>query len=302
MHLPFPDHRAAPPVFRFAPSPNGPLHRGHALSALLNAELANRHGGRFLLRIEDIDPERSRPEHIAAIEDALDWLGLVWEQPVRRQSQHMYEYARALETLKAKGVVYPCFCTRGDMARIVTEAEAQGKIWPRDPDGAPLYSGACRTLAKDDATSRIAKGEPHQWRLDMQKALASMGPVQWRAFDPKTGAVETRNADPLRWGDVVIARKGLPTSYHLSVIVDDALQGVTHVVRGTDLEAATDIHAVLQKLLGLPHLLYWHHPLILDGEGRKLAKSKGSLSLQDERARGVTANVLCAQALALLDQ
>lgn len=302
MELPFPDRPAGPPVFRFAPSPNGPLHRGHALSAILNAELALKHHGRFLLRIEDIDAGRSRPEHIAAIEDALHWLGLDWEKPARRQSQHMQDYAAVLEALKAKGVVYPCFCTRGDLAHEVAVAEADGTLWPRDPDGAPLYSGRCGTLSPDDAMARIARGEPHQWRLAMSKALALTGPLHWRAFDPKSGAVETRLADPLRWGDPVIARKGLPTSYHLSVVVDDALQGVTHVVRGTDLEAATDIHAVLQKLLELPPPLYWHHSLIVDEEGRKLAKSKGSLSLQDERAQGVKPGALRAQALALLDQ
>lgn len=303
MELPFPDHHSAgPPVFRFAPSPNGALHRGHALSAILNAELAKRHGGRFLLRIEDIDPERSKPEHIAAIEEALDWLGLIWETPVRHQSQHMDDYARALSTLKGKGVLYPCFCTRGALAAAVADAEARGQQWPRDPDGAPLYSGHCRTLSPDEAAARIARGEPHQWRLDMAKALALTGPVLWHAFDPRTGYVTLHDADPLRWGDVVIARKGLPTSYHLSVVVDDALQGITHVVRGTDLEAATDIHAVLQTLLGLSQPLYWHHQLILDEQGRKLAKSKGSLSLQDERASGVTPDELRAQALALLAQ
>lgn len=303
MTLPFPDHHTeGPPVFRFAPSPNGPLHRGHALSAILNAELARRHGGRFLLRIEDIDAERSRKEHIAAIEDGLNWLGLAWELPVRQQSQHMDDYARALDELKRKGVLYPCFCTRGALAAKVANAEARGLEWSRDPDGAPLYDGACRDLSAMERAARLATGEAHQWRLDMRKALALTGPLVWRRFNPQTGATMDVAANPLRWGDPVIARKGLPTSYHLSVVVDDALQGVTHVVRGTDLEAATDIHIVLQALLALPQPLYWHHPLVMDGDGRKLAKSKGSPSLQDERAAGIAAHSLKAEALLLLAQ
>lgn len=303
MRLPFPDyHHSGPPVFRFAPSPNGLLHRGHALSALLNAELARRHQGRFLLRIEDIDVERSRPEHIATIYDDLHWLGLDWEMPVRRQSQHMADYADALDQLKERGVVYPCFCTRSVLAQKVSDAEARGETWPRDPDGAPLYDGACRALSNDVRAQRMNAGEPFQWRLDMARALALTGPLNWQSFDPKTGSVTRREADPLRWGDPVIARKGLSTSYHLSVVVDDALQGVTHIVRGTDLEAATDIHAVLQTLLGLPQPLYWHHPLIMDEDGRKLSKSKGSLSLQDERRAGVAPAALRDAALRFLGQ
>ena len=303
MTLPFPAHHTqGPPVFRFAPSPNGPLHRGHALSAILNAELARRHGGRFLLRIEDIDAARSRKEHIAAIDDDLSWLGLAWEQPVRLQSQHMDEYAAALEPLKRKGVLYPCFCTRGTLAAKVADAAARGVEWLRDSDGTPLYDGTCREMSSIDRDARFAIGEAHQWRLDMRKALALTGPLVWHCFDPQTGATTAVTADPLRWGDPVIARKGLPTSYHLSVVVDDALQGITHVVRGTDLEAATDIHCVLQNLLALPQPLYWHHPLVMDREGRKLAKSKGSPSLQDERAAGIAAHNLRAEALLFLAQ
>ena len=302
MSLPFAGHhKGGPPVFRFAPSPNGPLHRGHALSALLNAELARRHGGRFLLRIEDIDAERSRKEHIAAIEDGLTWLGLDWDRPVRQQSQHMEDYARALDALKRKGVLYPCFCTRGAITAKVADAAARGALWPRDPDGAPLYDGVCRSVPMPEQEARIAAGEAHQWRLDTQKALGLTGPLAWHRFDPHTGQAERVAADPLRWGDPVIARKGLPTSYHLSVVVDDVLQGISHVVRGIDLEPATDIHVVLQSLLGLPQPFYWHHPLVLDAEGRKLAKSKGSRSLQDERAAGVTPQSLRAEALSVLD-
>lgn len=303
MSLPFPtDHRAGPPVFRFAPSPNGPLHRGHALSAILNAELAARQHGRFLLRIEDIDAERSRKEHVAAIEEGLSWLGLRWEQPVRHQSHHLSDYEAALSILQERGVVYPCFCTRGTLAAKVAESTTRNAPWPRDPDGAPLYDGACRASSAQARAQRIAAGEPHQWRLDTAKALAITGPVSWDRFDPRSGETVRVTADPLRWGDPVMARKALPTSYHLSVVVDDALQGITHVVRGLDLEAATDIHAVLQTLLILPRPLYWHHPLVLDAEGRKLSKSKGSLSLQDERTQGVSAQSLREHALALLDQ
>jgi glutamyl-Q tRNA(Asp) synthetase len=303
MDLPFPAHCPnGPPVFRFAPSPNGLLHRGHARSALLNAELAHRHGGRFLLRIEDIDPERSRPEHIAAVEDDLHWLGLTWEKPVRLQSRHASDYAKALTALCRKDVVYPCFCTRGQLVAKVSAAEGEGRAWPRDPDGAPLYDGACRELSKDARIEKMKAGTPHQWRLDMARALALIGAVRWQDFDPKAGTVQEHAANPLRWGDPVIARKGLGTSYHLSVVVDDALQGITHVVRGTDLEAATDVHVVLQRLLDLPTPLYWHHPLILDEEGRKLSKSKGSRTLRDEQGQGVSAAVLRDDAMRLLDQ
>lgn len=291
-----------PPVFRFAPSPNGPLHRGHALSALLNAELAARHAGRFLLRIEDIDAERSRPEHIAGIDEALGWLGLAWEKPVRQQSQHMGDYARALEALKAKGVLYPCFCTRGMIAADCAAAEARGETVWRDPDGAPLYAGRCRGLSSDEIAKRLAQGDVPQWRLNTARALAITGPLRWHSFEPLTGAIAVHAADPLRWGDPVIARKGLPTSYHLSVVVDDAFQGITHVVRGTDLEAATDIHVLLQALLGVVQPLYWHHPLILDDDGKKLAKSKGALSLLAERDAGLDVAILCDVAFAFLDQ
>lgn len=301
MKLPMPAFAPdGPPVFRFAPSPNGPLHRGHARSALLNGELAQRHRGRFLLRIEDIDAERSRPEHIAAIGEALTWLGLVWEKPVRFQSQSMETYAAALETLKARGLVYPCFCTRGEIAKAWEAAEARGETVRRDPDGAALYSGRCRAVSAHESATRLAQGEQPQWRLDTAKALAVTGPLKWQAFDPVTGRLAQHEADPLRWGDPVLARKGLPTSYHLAVVLDDGAQGITHVVRGADLEAATDIHCVLQALLGLPQPFYWHHPLILDEEGHKLAKSKGAPSLLSLPGGDITPAVLRADASALL--
>jgi glutamyl-Q tRNA(Asp) synthetase len=276
------------PVFRFAPSPNGRLHLGHAYSALLNADLAARSGGRFLLRIEDIDVTRCRPEFEAAIYDDLAWLGLSWATPVRRQSEHLDVYRAAAEGLKGRGLLYPCFCTRRDIGAAVAEKETE-ETWPRDPDGAPLYPGRCRSLAGSKVARRRDAGEPHAWRLDMAAALAQApGPHHISRFAP-SGVVDTIAARPERWGDAVIMRKEIPTSYHLSVTVDDAVQGVTHVVRGRDLEAATDLHVFLQALLALPSPRYHHHPLIADDEGGKLSKSLKSESLADLRAKDVTA-------------
>ncbi|WP_201835150.1 tRNA glutamyl-Q(34) synthetase GluQRS [Microvirga zambiensis] len=276
------------PVFRFAPSPNGQLHLGHAYSALLNADFARRFGGRFLLRIEDIDIARCRPEFEAAIHEDLAWLGLTWELPVRRQSEHFSDYRVAFLQLKERGAVYPCFCSRKDIAAAIACREAEtGRPSPRDPDGTPLYPGTCRSLSGEEAERRIAKSEPHAWRLDsagLQHILP--GPYHYRRFD-REGREETVAADPRRWGDTVIVRKETPTSYHLSVVVDDALQGITHVVRGQDLEAATDLHVLLQVLLGLPTPLYHHHGLVLDPMGDKLAKRRQSTSLAEARAEGI---------------
>ncbi|HZH51147.1 MAG TPA: tRNA glutamyl-Q(34) synthetase GluQRS [Microvirga sp.] len=276
------------PVFRFAPSPNGRLHLGHAYSALLNADLAQRFGGRFLLRIEDIDLTRCRRELEAAIYDDLAWLGLSWEAPVRRQSEHFDDYRAAFAQLKGRGLAYPCFCSRKDIGEAVACREAEGRPWPRDPDGAPLYPGTCRDMAREEADRRIAAGEPHAWRIAMERALAlSPGPHGFRCFD-RDGNGGERRADPGRWGDAVLVRKDTPTSYHLSVVVDDALQGVTHVVRGNDLEAATDLHVLLQDLLDLPTPHYHHHDLVLDLAGDKLSKSRRSEALADLRERGVS--------------
>jgi glutamyl-Q tRNA(Asp) synthetase len=277
------------PVFRFAPSPNGRLHLGHAYSALLNADWSRRWNGRLLLRIEDIDLTRCRPDFAAAIEEDLAWLGLVWERPVRRQSEHFDDYRRAAGVLRSRGVLYPCLCSRKDLAHAVVEREASRRqAWPRDPDGAPLYPGTCRAWPEELVQARIAAGEPHAWRLAMDRALTlAPGPHRFIVVDRDGREVE-REARPERWGDAVIVRKEIPTSYHLSVVVDDALQGVTHVVRGTDLEAATDLHVLLQALLGLPTPRYHHHGLIRDPDGDKLSKSLRSESLADLRARGVT--------------
>ncbi|WP_430913959.1 tRNA glutamyl-Q(34) synthetase GluQRS [Methylobacterium sp. sgz302541] len=279
----------ATPVFRFAPSPNGRLHLGHAYSALLNEDMARRLGGRLLLRIEDIDPVRSRPELVAGIFSDIDWLGIAFEAPVRRQSEHMAEYRHALEGLAGRGLAYPCFCSRGQIAAMVA-ADA-----PRDPDGGPLYPGTCRALSGEEAARRRAAGEPHAWRLDMARALAQApGPHAYTAFDAE-GGERRLSADPARWGDPVIGRRDVPTSYHLAVVLDDAAQGVSHVVRGQDLEAATDLHVLLQELLGLASPAYHHHALLRGPDGEKLAKSKGSESLADLRARGASAADLRAR-------
>jgi glutamyl-Q tRNA(Asp) synthetase len=278
-----------PPVFRFAPSPNGYLHLGHAFSALLNFDLARQSGGRFLLRIEDIDPSRCRPEFEAAIYEDLAWLGIVWEQPVRRQSAHLADYRAALETLSAQGLVFPSFESRAEIVRLVTQREAVG-VWPRDPDGAPLYPGRAKSLLPDERARLLGSGAPYALRLDMAAAVARAGEVirhlSWTELGEgaqgETGQVA---ADPERWGDIVVARKETPTSYHLSVVVDDALQGVSDVVRGQDLFYATAVHRLLQRLLGLPEPAYRHHRLILDA-GQKLSKSSGSTGLRELRAAG----------------
>jgi glutamyl-Q tRNA(Asp) synthetase len=282
---------AAPAVFRFAPSPNGYLHLGHALSALINADAARACGGRLLLRIEDIDPARSRPEFEAAILEDLEWLGMAFERPVWRQSEHLDLHRERFEALKRRGLVYPCFCSRAALARAVDALEARnGEKWPRDPDGAFLYPGICRELEPDEATKRIGAGEPHGWRLRTEEASAIAGRLTWREHDAAEPASPWRpiEADPSAWGDVILLRRDAPSSYHLAVTIDDAAQGVTQVVRGKDLRAATSIHRLLQKLLGLPEPDYHHHRLVLDEDGRKLSKSIASTSLRELRASGVT--------------
>ena len=285
-----------PPVFRFAPSPNGHLHLGHAYSALLNFESARRTGGRFLLRIEDIDATRCRPEFEAAIYEDLAWLGLSWETPVRRQSEHLADYRQAVETLAGLGLVYPSFDSRAEIARLVAEREAQAP-WPRDPDGAPLYPGVAKRLSPGERTRLLESGTPYAQRLDMAaacakvcaKAGAKSGDLTWiergEGPDRETGVVA---AAAEAWGDVVLSRKETPTSYHLSVVIDDALQGVTDVVRGQDLFWSTSVHRLLQALLGLPQPAYRHHRLILDAAGRKLSKSAEATALRELRSQGAT--------------
>jgi glutamyl-Q tRNA(Asp) synthetase len=278
----------SPPVFRFAPSPNGYLHLGHAYSALLNFDGARRSGGRFLLRIEDIDPTRCRPEFETAIYQDLAWLGIVWEQPVRRQSEHLSDYRDAVEKLSAQGLLYPAFESRAEIAKLVAQREAEAP-WPRDPDGTPLYPGAAKSLAADERARLLDSGAAYALRLDMAAARAQPTDLGWTELgagpDGERGVVTAR---PQAWGDVILARKETPTSYHLSVVIDDALQGVTDVVRGRDLFWSTSVHRLLQSLLGLPQPLYRHHPLMTDASGQKLSKSTGAMALRELRAAGAT--------------
>lgn len=268
------------PVLRFAPSPNGLLHLGHAYSALFTALWAENLGGRFLVRIEDTDITRSKPEFTAAIFEDLHWLGLEWETPVMRQSERFEVYATQADRLKRRDLLYPCFCSRTEMA-----AASHGA----DPDGAPLYPGTCRHLSQAEIKQRFAEGRDVQWRLKTDDAMELTGILPYTVAAPTPiDRPQIRYARPERWGDVVLQRKGTPTSYHLSVVVDDDAQGVTHVTRGRDMEPSTDIHVLLQMLLGLCSPVYTFHKLILDEEGRKLAKSKGSTSLRSLREAGRT--------------
>lgn len=260
-------------VTRFAPSPTGRLHLGHAWSALLGHDVARAGGGRFLLRIEDIDAGRCREDFVAGIEQDLVWLGLGWDGPVRRQSRHLADYAEALERLRRDGLVYPCFCTRKDIA--------ESAAAPHGPDG-PAYPGTCRGILVPDLS------RPHAWRLDMAKAAARAGPLAW------TDHGCTIAADPLPFGDVVLARKDVAVSYHLAVAVDDALQRITDVVRGVDLFAATHVHRLLQALLGLPTPAYRHHPLLTGPDGRRLAKRDKAETLESLRAAGADPAVIVA--------
>ncbi|HZL40954.1 MAG TPA: tRNA glutamyl-Q(34) synthetase GluQRS [Pseudolabrys sp.] len=278
-----------PDVFRFAPSPNGYLHVGHALSALLNADMANTAGGRLLLRIEDIDAARCRPEFEKAIDEDLAWLGIAVQQPARRQSEHYEEYQAALAKLEAMGLIYPSFESRAELTRLIAAREAGSTSWPRDPDGVPLYPGNAKKLSVASRTRRIDAGEPHALRLDMAAALVRAGPLAWT----ETGAGPSHEsgsiaAKPAAWGDVILARKETPTSYHLSVVVDDAAQDVSHVVRGQDLFHATSVHRLLQTLLGLTAPRYHHHRLILDADGNKLSKSTSATGLRELRTGGTT--------------
>lgn len=265
------------PVTRFAPSPTGRLHLGHAYSALLAHDFARERGGAFLLRIEDIDLGRARTEFVDGILQDLEWLGLEWDDEIVYQSERLSLYAEALERLKREGLVYPCFCTRAEIAaEIAASAEA-----PHGPTGA-LYPGTCRGLAGPDLS------RPHAWRLDMAAAMARTGPLSWRETETQVAA------EPERFGDVVLARKDAPASYHLAVTIDDADQGVTDVIRGRDLAGSTHVHRLLQGLLGLPTPIYRHHPLLVDAQGRRLAKRHGAPTLADLREAGTDASALVA--------
>jgi len=284
-----------PLVTRFAPSPTGLLHLGHAHSALAGFRAAREAAdGRFLLRIEDIDASRCRPEFEAAVSEDLAWLGLQWEQPVRRQSEHFADYAAALDRLGARGLLYPCFCTRQQIQdEIARSAGAPHPAAATGGDG-PRYPGTCRAIPRAAAERRMAAGEAYALRLDLGKALpaaASAGPLTW--VDDARGTIA---ATPEPFGDVVLARKETPTSYHLAVTVDDALQGVTLVTRGEDLFAATHVHRLLQALLELPVPRYRHHGLVTDASGRRLAKRDRAATLRSLRQQGFDAAEVRAMA------
>ena len=268
-------------VLRFAPSPNGHLHLGHAYSALFTEVWAKRLGGTMLLRLEDTDPTRCKPEFAEAILEDLRWLGLDWPEPVMVQSTRFAIYAAHADRLRELGLLYPCFCARSEVA-----AHAVGL----DPDGAPLYGGTCRHLSPQIVAERLERGDPVQYRLDGGKAIGLAGPLTFTLAQPTPlDRPQIRYARPEVWGDVVIQRKSTPTSYHLSVVVDDAAQGITLVTRGRDMEPSTEIHVLLQMLLNLPQPLYTFHKLILGPDGRKLSKSQHSPSLRELRASGQTA-------------
>ena len=273
------------PVCRFAPSPNGYLHLGHGLSAIDGFETAQRLGGRFLIRIEDIDAARCREDFVTGIFEDLAWLGLTWDTPVLRQSQHFQRSKALAQKLWDMDVLYRCFATRSEIVAAVHDAAA------RDPDGALIYPGLHKGLAPEDIAARMRRGEPYALRLDMTKALALADdimngqPLTFVEVSPM-GKSETVAARPGIWGDAIMVRKDTPTSYHLSVVADDAHQGVTRVTRGRDLYEATCLHRLLQVLLQLPEPKYSHHRLLMDGDGRKLAKSAGDTSLRELRSRG----------------
>ncbi|MER9921717.1 tRNA glutamyl-Q(34) synthetase GluQRS [Mesorhizobium sp. M0048] len=277
-------------TFRFAPSPNGELHLGHAYSALLNQKLAKAAGGRLLLRIEDIDTTRCTPEFEAGIFRDLKWLGLGWEEPVRRQSEHFAEYRAMLERLIEAELVYPAFMSRSEIRAFIADSEKRGRDWPRDPDGVPLYPAADKALPPSERKRRIAENVPFAWRLNVDAAIERAGKdLSWAEYTDETLSAARRvEAHPQYWGDVVVARREIPTSYHLAVTMDDALQGVSHVVRGQDLYSATSVQRLLQQLLGLPQPAYFHHRLILGPDGRKLSKSLGDASLAAQRAAGAS--------------
>lgn len=277
----------APMLTRFAPSPTGELHLGHAYSALLAFDAARRAGGRFVLRIDDIDGSRSREEYLMASLADLEWLGIHWDGDPVRQSQRLASYHAALDDLDARGLVYPCFCTRADIA-----ASLAAPHGAPDHSGGAIYPGTCRHLSEAERARRIA-AEPHCWRLDMAKATALAGDLGW-----EEQGQGPRRADPAAHGDVVLARKDAPASYHLASTLDDAAMGVTHIIRGADLIASTDVHRLLQALLGLPVPLYRHHALVCGPDSKRLAKRDAAASLASLRAAGTDGPALAADLLA----
>ena len=267
---------------RFAPSPTGLLHLGHVHSALAGWRRAREAGGRFLLRLEDTDVVRCRPDYARAILDDLAWLGVDWDGPVRVQSEHLAEYGAVLDALRERGLLYPCFCSRSDIMRANTA--------PHGPERA-LYPGTCRTLTRAERDDRIAAGQPHAWRLDTGKALLQTGPLTFG--EAEHGRLR---CDPLAFGDVVLGRRDVPASYHLAVTHDDAVQGVTLVTRGEDLRAATSVHRLLQAVMGWPEPAYAHHALLNGDDGRRLSKRDGALGVRQLREAGHSAAKVLAMA------
>lgn len=280
---------SARPVLRFAPSPNGELHLGHALSAMIGFDMAQRLGGRFLVRIEDIDTTRCREDYVTQIFEDLHWLGITWEEPVLRQSEHFTTYSAASDWLLKLGLLYPCFATRSEISE-ATELSPH----LTDPDGTPLYPGLHKNLPKEEVAVRLSRNEPFALRIHMDRALDALEgitgtrTVTFTEFDD-AGQPQRIEMNPADWGDAVIVRKDVPASYHLAVTVDDARQRVTHVTRGRDLYAATSLHRLLQAILGLPEPTYHHHRLLMDEHGSKLSKSARDTSLRSLREAGVDA-------------
>ena len=279
-----------PITTRFAPSPTGLLHLGHAFAALCAWHRARRPEGRFLLRLEDIDAARCRPEFARAILDDLRWLGLDWDAPVRVQSQHLAEYRASLDRMREAGLLYPCFCSRADILREIAQSGAAPHV---SPDGAPLYPGTCRGLDPLLRAARIDAGEPHAWRLDMRAALARVGGLRLEDAD-RPAAERWQDCRPQRFGDVVLARRDLPGSYHLCATHDDWVQQVTLVVRGEDLRPAADLHRLLQVVLGWTAPAYSHHHLLRDEAGRRLAKRDHAPTLRGLRESGASASSIRA--------
>lgn len=278
------------PVFRFAPSPNGRLHLGHAFSALLNQQMANELDGKLLLRIEDTDLTRCTPVLEQRMLEDLEWLGINWDEEPTRQSDNIATYESIIETLQDEGLVYPAFMSRSQIKATIAREEENGIIWPTDPDGSPLYPNYDRKLLVDERESRIENGDAYALRLDMEKALQFINSdLHWfENCEGPNSEIGVINADPAAWGDIILSRKDAPASYHLACVTDDAMQGITHVVRGRDLFWSTSVHLLLQQLLGFPTPQYHHHDLILDENNNKLSKSNNDTSIAQLRETGAT--------------
>jgi glutamyl-Q tRNA(Asp) synthetase len=284
---------AGRPAFRFAPSPNGMLHLGHAYSALLNLQMARSAGGRMLLRIEDIDRVRCTPKLVSMMLSDLEWVGFEWDEEPRRQSEHFEAYGGTLADLYGRGLVYPSFLSRSQI-RAIAKARPG---WPADPDGAPIYPGDERTIDRKELEAKLARGVDYSLRLDVTAALhVAQQPLEWlETGEGPSGETSIVTAVPQIWGDAILGRKDVPASYHLACVLDDAIQEISHVVRGRDLFHATSMHRLLQALLSLKPPVYHHHELVLGPDGRKLSKSRGDTALRHLRDAGMSARDIRAQ-------